>query len=660
MAGPNRQLSAQEISSINGPIRVTGEGFGQMHFNNGTELLRWQESYPGTHLWSPQSGTSSVTDSRETANESTGEVNQNTQEEDNRSFGDWLSDFWNKNYAWQYQDFKQNDPIFGQRRLDNFNRVDRQNPNFMNDWDILNNNLEMINIGGLGVPNKLSLSQLYGFGRDVYNGKNVLDSWYGLNTGFFTEEQMAKHPILASGINLAFDIGVPWATSKIRNVTRFANALRFNRAINKAINNWDGTYPRSYFRDPHSMYSTNGTKYKVGGIEGTPQTILETPIPADNLYPQSDFSEFTYLGDKYSPTPSEYSFGSFDDGFGSFIDFDTFGKPKLKPVKYITRSATSTPYRQYTLNPNGTYREVLRSPQQHIVQTLFPKTIDNLLPSQTGFYPYSDIEQNLRSWQNSTYFVNPLDELIDATLRTDIKKEFNRYYQAEMYPRLTSEIYSPIYIQRQNSYAMPIFDLVKGQNNIEIPSSVLGDPTIPVPLQVHGYSPNLHKPLILEQSKPHWLGVEFRPFNNDQAQALILPNTERSGYNANNIGIHELTHATDIYLPESAGAMYENIAYKLGFGYPATELRATTNDLRYLLFKNNLNVDTTSDQELLKLFKSIKSAYTDNIFNNAQRLNMSDEQLADLLRQMVRILPAAAPLYFTDDQPQSSTNNTQM
>ena len=51
---------------------------------------------------------------------------------------------------------------------------------------------------------------------------------------------MAKHPILASGINLAFDIGVPWATSKIRNVTRFANALRFNRAINKAINNWDG------------------------------------------------------------------------------------------------------------------------------------------------------------------------------------------------------------------------------------------------------------------------------------------------------------------------------------------------------------------------------------------------------------------------------------
>ena len=235
MAGPNRQLSAQEISSISGPIRVTGEGFGQMHFNNGAELLRWQESHPGTHLWYPQEGASPVTDSRETTNESTGEVNQNTQEEGNRSFGEWLSDFWNKNYAWQYQDFKQNDPIFGQRRLDNFNRVYRQNPNFMNNWDILNNNLEMINIGGLGIPNKLSLSQLYGFGRDLYNGKNVLDSWYGLNTGFFTEDQMAKHPILASGINLAFDIGVPWATSKIRNVTRFANALRFNR-FNKGIN----------------------------------------------------------------------------------------------------------------------------------------------------------------------------------------------------------------------------------------------------------------------------------------------------------------------------------------------------------------------------------------------------------------------------------------
>lgn len=570
-----------------------------------------------------------------------------TRENNNYSFGDWLNSI-PSSLNRQWNDVLQYDPVIGQRRVDNYRRAESMFPNLSQKYDVLNNALEAFNIAGSGIPNKLSISQLWGFGRDLINGKNALNSWYNMNSGFFTDEYVAKNPVLATTLNLVGDIATPWALSKLNN-SRLANAYRFNRAINKEINNWDGTYPRRYFQDPYSMYSTNGTKYRVGGIEGTPQTILETPIPADNLYPQSDFSEFTYLGDKYSPTPSEYSFGSFDDGFGSFIDFNAFDKPKLKPVKYITRSTTSTPYRQYTLNPNGTYSEVLRSPQQHLVQTLFPKTIDNLLPSQTGFYPYSDIEQNLRSWQNSPYFVNPLDELIDATLRTDIKKEFNRYYQAEMYPRLTSEIYSPIYIQRQNSYAEPVFDLVKESNNIEIPSSVLGDPTIPVPLQVHGYSPNLRKPLILEWSKPHWLGVESRPFNNDQAQALILPNTERSGYNANNIGIHELTHASDIYLPESAGAMYENIAYKLGFGYPATELRATTNDLRYLLFKNNLNVDTTSDQELLKLFKSINSEYTENIFNNAQRLNMSDEQLADLLRQMVRILPAAAPLYFMDN-----------
>ena len=38
----DRQLSVQDIASIEGPIRVRGEGFGEMNFSNGVDLLRWQ------------------------------------------------------------------------------------------------------------------------------------------------------------------------------------------------------------------------------------------------------------------------------------------------------------------------------------------------------------------------------------------------------------------------------------------------------------------------------------------------------------------------------------------------------------------------------------------------------------------------------------------
>lgn len=569
-----------------------------------------------------------------------------TRENNNYSFRDWLNSI-PSSLNRQWNDVLQYDPVIGQRRVDNYRRAESMFPNLSQKYDVLNNALEAFNIAGSGLPNKLSLSQLWGFGRDLINGKNALNSWYNMNSGFFTDEYAAKNPVLATTLNLVGDIATPWALSKLNN-SRLANAYRFNRAINKEINNWDGTYPRRYFQDPYSMYSTNGIKYRVGGIEGTPQTILETPIPADNLYP-SDFSGVTYLGDKYSSTPSEYSFGSFDDGFGSFINFDVFGKPKLKPIKY-TAPSTSTSYKQYTLNPNGTYSEVLRSPQHQVVQIpFFKKAIESSLLPQTGKYPFDSIVQNLLTWQNNrVFFVDPFDSRVNATLRPDIKSEFNRYYQAEMYPRLTSEIYSPIQIQRPRYYdSISIFDLAKRSNNIEIPASVIDDPNISVPIQIHRMNYHGNEPQILSNSEPTWLGVHLRiPFLNNKSQALILPNTEKSGYDASQIGIHELTHATDMYLPEAASAMYENIAYKLGFGYKPTELRATNNELRYLLFKNNLNVDTVSDQELLKLFRSIDTAYSNDIFNNAQRLNMSDEQLADLLRKMVRILPAAAPFYF--------------
>lgn len=51
----DRQLSVQDIASIEGPIRVRGEGFGEMNFSNGVDLLRWQSDNPNTKIWTIKS-----------------------------------------------------------------------------------------------------------------------------------------------------------------------------------------------------------------------------------------------------------------------------------------------------------------------------------------------------------------------------------------------------------------------------------------------------------------------------------------------------------------------------------------------------------------------------------------------------------------------------
>lgn len=51
----DRQLSVQDIASIEGPIRARGEGFGEINFSNGVDLLRWQSNNPNTKIWTIKS-----------------------------------------------------------------------------------------------------------------------------------------------------------------------------------------------------------------------------------------------------------------------------------------------------------------------------------------------------------------------------------------------------------------------------------------------------------------------------------------------------------------------------------------------------------------------------------------------------------------------------
>ena len=117
-----------------------------------------------------------------------------------------------------------------------------KNPNFMENWDIAQNAFEGLNYASNGLFGKASPSQLVGFLRDVYNGKNVLDAWYNPNSGFVTEEYARNNPKKAFAINFGGDIA--FGTSLLKGKSMYnagknsINKYRFQRELNNAAKNF--------------------------------------------------------------------------------------------------------------------------------------------------------------------------------------------------------------------------------------------------------------------------------------------------------------------------------------------------------------------------------------------------------------------------------------
>lgn len=81
-----------------------------------------------------------------------------------------------------------------------------KDPNFMQNWDTFVNVNDGINWVSDGLYYKLAPSQMFGFARDVANGKNVLEAWFTPNSGFFTEEYAANNPVKAFAGNFIGDV----------------------------------------------------------------------------------------------------------------------------------------------------------------------------------------------------------------------------------------------------------------------------------------------------------------------------------------------------------------------------------------------------------------------------------------------------------------------
>ena len=133
----DRQLSVQDIASIEGPIRVRGEGFGKMNFSNGVDLLRWQSNNPNTKIWTIKSdNTRYVGELPElevtakgvpTQDILTEGIDQNVQLEEKPTTQ-------GNTYADRFFNMSDWDSLLGQDRVNINKRAWQRNPQYMQNW----------------------------------------------------------------------------------------------------------------------------------------------------------------------------------------------------------------------------------------------------------------------------------------------------------------------------------------------------------------------------------------------------------------------------------------------------------------------------------------------------------------------------------------------
>ena len=137
----DRQLSVQDIASIEGPIRVRGEGFGEMNFSNGVDLLRWQTEHPNTKIWTIQSNDPSyigelselevVGKGTPTQDILTQGLDQDVQIEEKPISQEVPH---HRTYADIFYNMSDWDSLLGQTRVNLNKRAWQRNPQYMQNW----------------------------------------------------------------------------------------------------------------------------------------------------------------------------------------------------------------------------------------------------------------------------------------------------------------------------------------------------------------------------------------------------------------------------------------------------------------------------------------------------------------------------------------------
>lgn len=161
---------------------------------------------------------------------------------------------------------------------------------------------EGINVMSGGLLNRGSMSQNLGLVKDVINGNNFWESWFG-NNGIVSGQFMNKHPILSTLVNTAADI-VPL---KIPTVVK--RGLYSGAILNEGTASGSGFLKVPFNRNALGYIATGSEKYadkmlhKATGFPGgyvgefrLNQTGISRGNPHEVFFSQKNFQmEVEYL-----------------------------------------------------------------------------------------------------------------------------------------------------------------------------------------------------------------------------------------------------------------------------------------------------------------------------------------------------------------------------
>lgn len=121
----------------------------------------------------------------------------------------------------QFQDiFGSGNPIFGSDRVNINRRASQRNSNFYQNYDMLGNIAEGVNVMSGGFLNRLSPTQNLRLLYDIATGENVIDSWFG-NNGIVSNQFTQNHPYWSLAINGIPDLGTYSLLGRLRTTSSF-------------------------------------------------------------------------------------------------------------------------------------------------------------------------------------------------------------------------------------------------------------------------------------------------------------------------------------------------------------------------------------------------------------------------------------------------------
>ena len=328
----------------------------------------------------------------------------------------------------------QDNPIWGNRRISNFQKTYDKNPNFMDNWKVAENAIEGSNIMSGGILNRLSPTQNIRLAYDlvtdkpIFTGQNgQLGSWWG-NSGIVSNQFAEDHPFYSMMINGLGDYGFGTGT---------------NYGINKGISTLNKhpdlvaklrhpTYKKYYHgtsADFDLKDARMGNEYNLGLHASDTPTIAESMQTRGNgINPK--VIEF------YAPKPSTESIDVYNNGieqlqtnyllkpihtkYGIDEGYDAAGN--LTQLFKLIRKYGGTPY----MVKNTSYPKfnIDENVSLNLRQSVYPKI------QQSEYSKIDDLLKEQKAILGSTsdrYYLSPAQRTRLSEINTEAAQIMSKY-----------------------------------------------------------------------------------------------------------------------------------------------------------------------------------------------------------------------------------------